>query len=599
MPVTKIEIEGNGETSQSFPQSAMVLEAYEGSAGATSSRFSVSLLQGSQSRQPHVYSSSSPDAILSRIHPPDFCSLHGGCFCNRSISWVEFGQAENDHTRIRVSRRDGLRFPQRTRVLPLSLAIRADVSADGSTVTLLARGSRLHMLLQHGPAPSCDAASSFSHSMLIWVGGLDPSPPTLDNASTLLRFGPGEHYVADGGVLQLPAAVDTILLERGAWVMGRINVTRGRRTAVKVVGHGIFEGSRFTYHGGSAADSMRFVEPQLDRPLLWDGPSVIHPMVSDAATARSSMICKHAHHRADAKNTLAIPPDLPSSHLLTPQGHAAVAPPNSSFRCFRMLGWLFNEDGLWLGPNSSVSHSFIRTNDDSIRMYAGEVDHWLNTPAPRRGERAKGASVREVVIAQMFNGAAIQLGWESAGVEGVVVDGLDLVSSEWYDLPGNATRAPSNALLSLVSPQYDTALAEHHRNITLRNVRVDSPVGSIVRLGLYSTRSPSSLRGLWLCNVTVRHPLSWLNGGDRVLDQGRSKMENTRQAEPEERGAAAARPGDNFVYVASPSAVSDVRFAGVSVAGVHVRSHLQWGMSALGEAAGATAIRYQDAGGCL
>ena len=31
------------------------------------------------------------------------------------------------------------------------------------------------------------------------------------------------------------------------------------------------------------------------------------------------------------------------------QAHAAVAPPNSSFRCFRMLGWLYNEDGLWLG----------------------------------------------------------------------------------------------------------------------------------------------------------------------------------------------------------------------------------------------------------
>ena len=40
-------------------------------------------------------------------------------------------------------------------------------------------------------------------------------------------------------------------LRRGAWVEGRINVTRGATGGVAVLGHGVMEGGRrFTYHGG-------------------------------------------------------------------------------------------------------------------------------------------------------------------------------------------------------------------------------------------------------------------------------------------------------------------------------------------------------------
>ena len=52
-------------------------------------------------------------------------------------------------------------------------------------------------------------------------------------------------------VRQLPARADTIVLRRGAWVEGRINVTRGAAGGVAVLGHGEMEGGRrFTYHGG-------------------------------------------------------------------------------------------------------------------------------------------------------------------------------------------------------------------------------------------------------------------------------------------------------------------------------------------------------------
>ena len=344
----------------------MVLEAYTGAEPtyASSATFEVTIQQlGVPPIRPHVYESRSPDAELARIHPPNFCVLHGGCFCNRTISWVEFGQDDADCTSVTVRRRDGRIFSPATRVLPMSYGLTMALSDDHHEATVVVCGRRRHFLLQLDDEPgmvSCDPSSSFKNGFYVWVGSRDPPVASLDVSRTLL-FPPGVHRFPGDGIVQLGQA-DTIVLQRGAWVEGRINVSRGVGP-VRVLGHGVMDGSRFTYHGSRFADDMRFVEPQYDRPLLWDGPGLVHP-----------------------------------------QGHAAFAPPGSVMRAFRMIGWLYNEDGLWVGPSCTVEDSFIRTNDDSIRFYAGSLDDFHNLPQPPRGQQAVGGRVRNVVIAQMFNG---------------------------------------------------------------------------------------------------------------------------------------------------------------------------------------------------
>ena len=531
----------------------MVLEAYEGAEPtfASSSRFAVELRQGATALHPHVYVTKSPDATLAQIHPPNFCALHGGCFCNRSISWVEFGQGDTDTTHVTVTRLDGERFTADTRALPLSAGVSLSLSASRQSLSLGIRGSASHLLLQHGDAPSCEAASSFANSLLIFTSGRDPPPATLDPDRTL-EFAPGVHSLPGDGVLQLPARANTIVLRRGAWVEGRINVTRGATGPVAVLGHGVMEGSRFTYHGGEPADNLRFVEPQYDRPLLWDGPTLVHPL-----------------------------------------GHAAYAPPGSRFRRFRMLGWLYNEDGIWLGPNATLEASFIRTNDDAVRLFAGSLDGFRNTPQPPRGEVAAGARVRRVVVSQGFNGAVLQLGWESAGVRDVEISEVDVTGAEWYARPGNATHSPNDAVISLVrqqesrpghataasqahgrvssacfpsasqvSPQYDVHLAEHHSNISVSGVRVDTAVGSFLRLGLLGTSPASSVRGLRICNATLREPLRWLR---------------TNQSAP-------PQPGGGFVVAQAPDAIVGVEISGVTVAGAPVVRDADWALLVAGDA---------------
>ena len=119
----------------------MPLEVYEGAepTSAVSARFLVRVRhEGHRVRLPHVYETRSPDDLLNKIHANKFCRMHGGCLCNRSMAWAEFGQRADEVAYVKVTRRDGLTFPQSTRILPRSAAVRIDAIADGGRTLLFA-----------------------------------------------------------------------------------------------------------------------------------------------------------------------------------------------------------------------------------------------------------------------------------------------------------------------------------------------------------------------------------------------------------------------------------------------------------------------------
>ena len=56
-------------------------------------------------------------------------------------------------------------------------------------------------------------------------------------------------------------------------------------------------------------------------------------------------------------------------------------------------------EGVWVTSNTTVSDSFVRTNDDAIRLYAGAVDNYMKVPpVPRNGEPAVGIKVERMVV---------------------------------------------------------------------------------------------------------------------------------------------------------------------------------------------------------
>jgi hypothetical protein len=338
----------------------------------------------------------------------------------------------------------------------------------------------------------------------------DPAPPV----SGALFFPPGVHHLpGPDGVLQLPPGKDTIVVARGAWVDGRINVTRHATGPVHVVGHGILSGRRYRYHGGAVSDSLRAIEVQYDRPLHVHGPTVV-----------------------DSK------------------GHALYLPPHSSAAAIKVIGWLYNEDGVWVGPNCTLSQSMVRTNDDSVRLYAGSLDTFANHPAPPRGQPAANIVVQDMTIQQLFNGAVVQIGWEDAGIQNSTIRRLHVVGAEWY------TAGENNAVLSLRPPVYDTELTEHHSNLTVEDVIVDGAVGRVLGIGLLGAAAPkaSSVRGLVMRKVTVRHKLRWWPTGSGLVE------------------------GSNFIVASWPDSISGVRFERVSVASTNVRHNREWNMNVSG-----------------
>eukprot|EP01045_Picozoa_sp_COSAG04_P015479 COSAG04_NODE_1224_length_7688_cov_2.476216_7_plen_446_part_00 len=410
---------------QAGPGGVRALEAYTGAepADARSTLFSVELLATSRPAhvlRPMVYASRSPDADLGKIHRDAsgrgiFCGLHGAQFCNRSVSWVEMGSSAEDETVVVTIRSlSGPVFAQgKVSVRPESSGLSARVLAAGwaAEIRVPAGGPPRQLALEY--------SGSFQHAMLVFVGAPDPVLPTAQRERTLY-FRPGVTHVPGSGVLQLPAGRDTILLARGAWLDGRINVTRHDQGPISVLGHGIISGRRFTYHGGAVPDSLRTIEVQFDRPLHLLGPT-----------------------------------------LVDPKGHALFVPPHSSVSDIKVLGWLYNEDGVWLSTNTTLSRSFVRTNDDSIRLYAGALDGFNNLPRPPRNQPARGVVVEDVVVAQLFNGAVIQLGWEDAGIQDSVVRRVDVIGAEWYKTAG---LEPNDAVVSLRPPVYDVGLSNPHEH---------------------------------------------------------------------------------------------------------------------------------------
>jgi hypothetical protein len=503
---------------------ASSLQVYTGTepADARSLYFAVTLQQpSSQPISPMVYMSASPNEDLDQIHRdgfgrPIFCSLHGSQFCNRSVSWVEFGTSPSEPAvTLTVTSLNGPVFGPAVTVHPLALGLQAVVSNSGHTVRLqLPAGRLLQLTLEFGAAPN----GSFRDALMVFVGEKDPEIP--DRAAGVMRFEEGTTTVAGDGILQLPDGVTTVFLPRGAWLDGRINITRHQLGAVSVVGHGVISGRRFAYHGGKVQDSLRCVEIQYDRPLFLKGPTIVDP-----------------------------------------KGHSLFVPPNSQVRNLKIVGWLFNEDGVWLTSNSSLTSSFIRTNDDAIRFYAGELDVFRNIPGPKRGIPAANIQVRDVVISQLFNGAILQIGWEDAGVQDSVVSGVDVVRAEWYK---TSALAANNALLSLRGPVYDVTMEEHHRNLTVEQVRVDGTIGRLIGMGLFGT-AQSTVQGVTLRNVTVRHSLQWW---------------------PTSTGTE--EPGDNFLIAEEPDTIGGVRFEAIFIGGQKVERDGDWNLNVSGRVSNVT-----------
>eukprot|EP00054_Salpingoeca_dolichothecata_P010659 m.59382 g.59382 ORF g.59382 m.59382 type:complete len:324 (-) comp19099_c0_seq1:25-996(-) len=230
-----------------------------------------------------------------------------------------------------------------------------------------------------------------------------PSP----SDSSVLYFPPGYHDLK--GNLQLNDSIQHVYLAPGSYVMG--GITSQADHAVNITGRGIFAGSEFPFH-----------DPRFPWALVL----------------------------------------LPSSSGHFIEGITIVDPPKYYFRTYATnvyiynvklcVAWTYNTDGIVGGAHTLVDRSFIRSNDDSLKIYSD------------------GMTIRNTVVWQLQNGGTLQTGWwAECNRTNILVENLDVIHAEWL---AEHHFSQNNGVI-------DNAKGDTSRyymvNNTFRNIRVEEP----------------------------------------------------------------------------------------------------------------------------
>ena len=108
-------------------------------------------------------------------------------------------------------------------------------------------------------------------------------------------------------------------------------------------------------------------------------------------------------------------------------------------------------------------------------------------------------------------------------------------------------------------------MAEHHRNLTIEDVRIDGSVGRILGIGLFGApAAPSTASSIKLRGISSKHPLRWWPTGTVAAEGGAGA-----RPQPETKTV----PGDNFLIAESPSSIDGVVLEGIVIGGEHITQH--------------------------
>jgi uncharacterized protein (TIGR03437 family) len=196
---------------------------------------------------------------------------------------------------------------------------------------------------------------------------------------------PGTAPVPSGAVaFNVPANIANIFLGPGAWLQGKLHFLQtGLGKQRKVYGTGVLDVSRFEY-------DLRFCDATTPYPDQSYGAISLDPNPKPDKFVLDGIVI------ADQ--------NLYATDLLS----------NSTVNNVKDLGWNGNNDGFELGVNTVVSNVFIRSGDDSLKVWRSSV------------------KVSNATVWQDYNGGVVNLGWykDSPG-DGGLIDGLYVIKTDW------------------------------------------------------------------------------------------------------------------------------------------------------------------------
>jgi hypothetical protein len=143
--------------------------------------------------------------------------------------------------------------------------------------------------------------------------------------------------------------------------------------------------------------------------------------------------------------------------VTNPQHFCLLSRGRLTTRNVKLFGWWHQTDGWGGGDGSSIEDSFIKVNDDSVKLYV------------------KNQIARGLVIYQQVNGAPFQLGWGGATqrAQNCLVEDIDVVACEAAD---KTPREGNQAFLNLRHQSAESVID----GVTLRRIRFDCDIAMLV-----------------------------------------------------------------------------------------------------------------------
>jgi hypothetical protein len=246
---------------------------------------------------------------------------------------------------------------------------------------------------------------------------------TLDIEGTVAVGGTGDQAFI------VPANIDNIFLAAGAWLQGKLRFTQsGSGNTRKIYGPGVLDVSRFNYAYRHCQDSTGHVD---------DGYQSISWIPVGANGQPDSFV-------------------IDGLIVSDSDFYATDQFSNSTVNNMKIIGWNSNNDGIQLGLSVGVSNVFVRTGDDSLKMWGSSI------------------TVTNATVWQNWNGGVVNLGWDdNPHGDDCLIDGLYVVKTDWSSsntpsFTNTGLNSDNDAIIaSLMTPSvnFGASIPSVYRNI--------------------------------------------------------------------------------------------------------------------------------------
>jgi hypothetical protein len=418
-----------------------------------SSVYEVTLVQGANRVKIPVFRNTCPVYEAGHMNMTTTDSNPLGMFAGRSISWANFSFDKTVTVEVKVT--DQNKVPvdaSNIRILPARYGITPSVNGNVVTFTMT----------QPGQCSVEIGVNGYKNGLMIFANPMETDIPdpvhddsyaVLDHATataitgvsankSALYFKAGVH---DIGVYAVPANIKNIYLEGGAWVYGAIHVSGTRSNAgIKIFGRGTLSSGRLNYREAYCIGTPQDGSTAADR-ITVDGITVADP--------------KYFAIRLIGNN--------------------------NTVSWVKVIGsWTYNCDGIAVFANSTLKKSFCWANDDNIKVYRNNI------------------TVEDMVLWQLNNGGAIQMGWDGGQATGVTIKRVDLLHAEWNN------SATNRGVLSFVGNRYANVNSNcWQKDLTIEDLVTETQVRLIWRISpeqpIAGVITPAMVDGLIMKNWTV------------------------------------------------------------------------------------------------